>query len=142
MTSSTLTLFTDTPLKNGEGGERLVALSDAVCDVLNDWIDDQRPDSTDDYGRNPLLASSQGRVHVTTIQQYAYMTTQPCFYGVACPHDRAPATCDAAVERYEASKCPSSVSPHAIRRGSITHWLRNDVRNRRSATGRTCRHRS
>lgn len=118
---------TDTPLKNGEGGERLVALSDGVCALLNDWIDDQRPAVTDDYGREPLLASPQGRIHVTTIQQYAYMATRPCASGAACPHDRDPEDCAAAQNRYEASKCPSSVSPHAIRRGSITHWLRNDV---------------
>jgi site-specific recombinase XerD len=118
---------TDTPLKNGEGGERMVALSDTVCEIVNDWIDEQRPAITDDAGRDPLLTSRQGRVHVTTIQQYAYMATRPCFYGVDCPHDRDPDTCDAATERYKASKCPSSVSPHAIRRGSLTHWLRNDV---------------
>jgi integrase len=116
-----------TPLKNGDGGERMVALSDSVADLLNDWLDEQRPAVTDAYGREPLLATSQGRLHVTTIQQYAYMATRPCAYGAECPHDRNPETCDAAVERYEASKCPSSVSPHAIRRGSITHWLREDV---------------
>ena len=44
-----------------------------------------------------------------------------------CPHDRDPDRCDAAVERYEASKYPSLVSPHAIQRGSFIHWLRNDV---------------
>lgn len=53
--------------------------------------------------------------------------TRPCAYGAECPHGRDPETCEAANERYEASKCPSSVSPHAIRRGSITHWLRKDV---------------
>jgi integrase len=117
----------DTPLKNGATGERLVALSDTICTLLNDWIDDQRPETTDEYGRKPLLATSHGRIHVTTIQQYAYMASRPCTYGAPCPHDQDPADCDAANERYEASKCPSSVSPHAIRRGSITHWLRSDV---------------
>jgi integrase len=117
----------ETPVKNGEAGERMVALSDVVADLLNDWIDDQRPAVTDEYGREPLLASAQGRIHVTTIQQYAYMVTRPCTYGNDCPHDRDPDICEAATERYSASKCPSSVSPHAIRRGSITHWLREDV---------------
>jgi len=31
------------------------------------------------------------------------------------------------MERNEASKCPSSVGPHAIRRGSITQHLSKDV---------------
>lgn len=117
----------ETPLKNGTGGEYLVAVSNAVAALLDDWIDEQRPAVTDEYGRDPLLATSQGRLHATTIQQYAYMATRPCAYGTDCPHDRDPDTCEAAVERYEASKCPSSVSPRAIRRGSITHWLREDV---------------
>ena len=118
---------TGTPLKNGVSGERLVAISDEIAALLNDWINNQRPDVVDEHGRKPLLASVQGRVHVTTIQQYAYMGTRPCHYGAECPHGRDLDTCEAAVERYSASKCPSSVSPHAIRRGSITHWLREDV---------------
>lgn len=117
----------ETPLKNGESGERLVAISAEITDLLNDWVEDQRPTVTDEYARAPLLATPQGRIHVTTIQQYAYMPTRPCAYGADCPHDREPAACDAAIERYEASKCPSSVSPHAIRRGIIPHWLREDV---------------
>lgn len=114
-------------MKNGTGGERIVALSDKVCEVLNDWLDDQRPDTVDDHGRDPLLATRHGRIHVTTIQQYAYMATRPCVYGAECPYNRNPETCEAATERDEASKFPSSVSPHAIRRGSLTHWLRSDV---------------
>jgi hypothetical protein len=35
--------------------------------------------------------------------------------------------CEALGARCGASKCPSSVSPHAVRRGSITHHLTEDV---------------
>jgi site-specific recombinase XerD len=117
---------TGTQLKNQERGERLVALSEPICSLLNDWIDEQRPTMTDEYGREPLLATSQGRISPGTVRKYAYSYTRPCLYG-ACPHDEDVEDCEAANERDEASRCPSSVSSHPMRRGSITHWLREDV---------------
>jgi site-specific recombinase XerD len=115
-----------TPIKNKESGERLVALSEQVCDLLDDWIANKRPDVTDDQGREPLLASRQGRAHRTTLRGYCYRSTRPCAYGEECPHDRDPKECEA-THRDAAFECPSSVSPHAIRRGSITHSLNNDM---------------
>jgi len=47
-------------------------------------------------------------------------------YTGECPHDRSIADCDAA-EYGSESECPSSVSPHALRRGGITHHLNNKV---------------
>jgi integrase len=60
---------------------------------------------------------------------YVYRWTRPCAHGEECPHDRDPDDCEATV-RDAASKCPSSVSPHAIRRGSITHSLNSDMPDR------------
>lgn len=117
---------TGTPIKNKDGGERLVALGEQICDVLDDWIDVQRPQVSDEYGRNPLLTSAQGRVHKSTLRDYVYRFTRPCMYGDECPHDREPDECEA-MESKSASQCPSSISPHAIRRGSITHNLNNDM---------------
>lgn len=51
-----------------------------------------------------------------------YYITQPCHIG-ECPHDKEPATCEWR-QRGNRGSCPSSRSPHAIRRGSITHHLR------------------
>ena len=48
---------TGTPIKNKGDGERLVAVSDQVADLLDDWLAEKRPDVTDEYGRDPLLAS-------------------------------------------------------------------------------------
>jgi len=117
---------TDTPLKNDRGGERLISLSNGLCSLLDDWIEMNRPDMTDDYGREPLLATQHGRIHCTTIQAYCYRATRPCVYTSECPHDRQIDACEA-TSRQGASKCPSSRSPHAIRRGSITYYLQNDI---------------
>ena len=117
---------TDTPLKNKREGERIIAVSNDVCLVLDDWIREQRPDVVDDYGRNPLLSTTHGRASKTTIRTYCYQITRPCEYGQECPHDRVESECEAR-ERNHCSKCPSSVSPHPFRRGAITHYLQSDV---------------
>ncbi|WP_200530890.1 site-specific integrase [Halorubrum sp. LN27] len=117
---------TDTPLKNKQEGERIIAVSGEVCLVLDDWIREQRPEVTDDHGRNPLLTTRNGRVAKTTLRTYCYQMTRPCEYGQECPHDRDTADCEA-LETGGASKCPSSVSPHPFRRGAITHYLQSDV---------------
>jgi site-specific recombinase XerD len=117
---------TGTPLKNQETGERLVALSDDLCQLLDDWIAERRPDTVDDHGRHPLLATAQGRLSGSGLRSHVYRFTRPCQVGEECPHDRDPEECEA-VGRDQASKCPSSVSPHAIRRGAITNHLNSDV---------------
>jgi integrase len=119
-----------TPLKNEYDAERHLALQDETATVIQDHIDQHRVNVTDEDGRAPLLTSQRGRRHVSTIQSIAYGITRPCAVGAECPHDRDPDTCDAARRRQWASKCPSSKSPHAIRRGAITHWLRSDVPER------------
>lgn len=117
---------TGTPIKNKENGERLVALSPATCELLDDWLEDQRPSVADDYGREPLVATAQGRAHTTTLRSYVYAWTRPCMYGMDCPHGRDTDRCEA-IDYDQASLCPSTVSPHAIRRGGITYGLNNDV---------------
>jgi integrase len=117
----------ETPIKNGKRGERLVALSDDVCRLLDDWIADKRPDVQDDYGRDPLISCATGRIHPHTIQRYVYGVTRPCVYTSECPHGRDIQTCEAAGAWHNASKCPDSLSPHTVRRGAITHWLSRDV---------------
>ena len=110
---------TGTPLKNKTRGERHVNLNEDVCEVLDDFIDIHHPHARDEYGRMPLLGTEQGRMHRTTLTTNIYVLTRPCHYTNECPHGREQATCEATRNNH-ASKCPSSVSPHAIRRGSIT----------------------
>ncbi|ELY69953.1 tyrosine-type recombinase/integrase [Natrinema versiforme] len=114
---------TDTPLKNKADGERHVAIAESTRAVLDDWVGEQRPAVTDGNGREPLLATVQGRSHKTHLRKLVYAWTRPCAVSGDCPHGRTIADCDAAGNTKEYS-CPSSVPPHAIRRGAITHWLK------------------
>jgi len=111
---------TGTPLKNGERGERDVSLSPHVAAVVDDYLGSpDRHNVTDDHGRAPLLTTEFGRPSVTTIQNWVYRLTRPCVIGEPCPHDYDPDTCEYNATD-TASGCPSSVSPHAVRTGSIT----------------------
>jgi site-specific recombinase XerD len=71
---------TGTPIKNAEDGERHVALSESICDLLDGWIGDRRPTVTDETGRKPLLSTSHGRAHITTLRGDCYRSTRPCMY--------------------------------------------------------------
>jgi len=115
-----------TPLKNGKEGERIVALNAEVCRAIEDWRDNHRHEVKDEYGRKPLLTSRNGRMNRSSIRDAVYMVTRPCYYGDECPKGRNPDDCEAA-EYGGYSKCPVNVSPHDIRRGSITHFLTEDV---------------
>lgn len=117
---------TETRLKNKVDGERFVSLNPAVCDALDAYIKYNRIEEEDNYGRKPLFTSRCGRAAKTSLRDSLYRISRPCQYTGECPHDREIDSCEA-MERNKASKCPSSVSPHAIRRGSITRHLSQDV---------------
>jgi len=117
----------DTPLKNKESGERAVSISTCTCNILQDYIDENRHDVEDDYGREPLLTTEYGRITRNTLQMYVYRMTRPCMYGLECPHNRDQDDCEAVQRPMVASKCPDSVGPHAFRRGAITHFLSIDT---------------
>jgi integrase len=103
---------TGTPLKNKADGEREVNLHGWVCEVLRAWIKDRRPDRTDSHGRSPLIPGEVGRYSRSSVRRSVYKLT-------ACGGIDEGCECDAGC----ASKCPASVSPHDIRRSSITAWL-------------------
>ncbi|QLH79970.1 site-specific integrase [Halosimplex rubrum] len=115
----------ETPLKNKEHGERWVALRPETAEILEDYIDGPRADTRDEYDREPLLTTAQGRVSTSCVRNAVYGVTRPCEYG-PCPHDRKPEDCDA-TEHSLASKCPSSRSPHDVRSGAITSHLLDEV---------------
>lgn len=111
---------TGTPLKNRRKSERDVNITEETAEVLRDYLARIRDDVTDDYGRNPLITTIYGRAARSTIQRYVYTATRPCTYNDGeCPFGEKVAECEA-VYAHAASKCPGSVSPHALRRGYVT----------------------
>jgi site-specific recombinase XerD len=119
----------DTTLKNGVESERFVAVSDYVSDVLDDWITVNHPGTVDDHGRDPLFATDHDRLSRNRGRTIAYEYTRPCVYSNECPHDRDIDDCEARIAA-RAYACPSVLSPHPIRRGAITHHLREDTPER------------
>ena len=113
---------TDTPLKNGDGAERDLALSQFYAGVIQDYIEENRQEVKDEHGRNPLITSRQGRLSRTPYRTTAYIVSQPCWTN-GCPHGKERATCDW-TEANKRSLCPSSRSPHDFRRTSISHHLK------------------
>ncbi|WP_202593752.1 tyrosine-type recombinase/integrase [Halolamina rubra] len=114
---------TETPLKNKSRGERDVRITDEVASVLRDYLRFNHPDDEDEHGRTPLLTSSHGkRCEPSTIQRNIYTVTRPCHYTGECPMERDLDECEA-TSYNTASKCPASVSPHALRRGYVTESL-------------------
>jgi len=113
---------TDTRLKRGNAHERNVTLSETPQEALDLYIARERTGKRDDHGRKPLFPTRQGRPVRGTIRGWMYQATQPCM-AEECPHGKRRPNCDW-VDRDQASKCPSTRPPHAIRRGSIT-WQRN-----------------
>jgi len=118
-----------TPIKNGEKGERFNSVSDRVGTMLQAYIDGPRIDTTDEFGRKPLLTTSHGRVSASTIRQDVYVVTRPCWLNQGCPHNRDIETCEA-VELNHVSTCPSSRSPHDVRKGVVTLYRREEVPRR------------
>lgn len=110
-----------TPLKNGQEGERAVALPPATSDAICHYVDHNRLEQRDENGRQPLFTSSRGRPATDTIRCWSYQATQPCLR-TECPHDERRSRCDWTMLKHS-SKCPSSRSPHQVRTGAITRML-------------------
>lgn len=116
-----------TPLKNGSDGERSVNISNELADVIRQYLSNpDRYDVTDKFDREPLLTTESGRPTVDTIRRDLYKLTRPCVHSNTCPHDRDIETCEA-TKSANASECPSSHSPHPLRRWSIEQQIDRGV---------------
>lgn len=118
---------TETPLKNGERAERLLALDERTTETIADYVAHSRPDVVDEHGREPLFGTDRGRLGKSTIRRSVYRWTRPCQRGDGCPHDRELDECDARRTVTLASRCPSTSSPHEVRRGSLSQMLNEQI---------------
>jgi site-specific recombinase XerD len=113
---------TDTPLKNQTGAERDLALGEFHTQVVEDYIEENRVEVKDKHGRRPLITSKQGRLTRGPYRTSVYQVSLPCWTG-DCPHGKERASCEW-TERDKLSNCPSSRSPHDVRRSSISYHLK------------------
>jgi len=105
-----------TPLKNAEGSERELNLHGWVNDIVRCWIEDNRPPHVDINGREALISTEMGGAAArSTIRRVVYVLTACGDVTQGCECSEYP------------SKCPESVSPHDIRRSSISAWLNRGV---------------
>lgn len=117
---------TGTRLKNGQKSERANRIGPRVVDVLDDYIQDQRHDVTDEHGREPLLTTAQGRIHASTVRVTIYRVTRPCWIGEQCPEGKDPDSCE--WNSYQqASKCPATRNPHDFRKARVTKFRDDGV---------------
>lgn len=115
----------DTPLKNQQAAERDINVGPKYARIIQDYIEHNRVDATDDHGRHPLISSEYGRLTASPIRKTVYRWTQPCRIG-GCPHDREPKTCEW-TSASQLKHCPSARSPHGVRRGSITFHRKEGI---------------
>jgi len=110
-----------TKLKNGADGERWVYLGPRWFQIVEDYVNDRRIDATDEYGREPLLTTSNGRPHKGTITDNCYRITRTCEVTGECPIGRDIEECRGT---RDAVYCPVKRGPHAWRRAAISEHLR------------------
>jgi site-specific recombinase XerD len=116
-----------TPLKLQYEGERNLSILDAgLTEAIEDYLSHNRIPHTEPDERKPLFTTSNGRISGNAVQSIIYRVTRPCYYGKECPHGRNVDTCEATKSNLY-STCPSSVSPHPIRRSAIHHHLNSNV---------------
>jgi len=111
-----------TPLKNGNKSERDVTVTDGLARVLRDYISVHRLQKTDEYDREPLFTVPAGRLYRQRAYKNIVAVTRPCVTSGECPHGRDLESCEATAKE-KAPSCPSSVSTHPVRKGSITNHI-------------------
>lgn len=109
------------PLKNGREAERPVNLREVTARVIEDYIENNRIESVDEYGNRPLITSCHGRYSKDQIRKTAQYWSCPKNTGIGS------CSCSEGRTKEEAQKCEMSRSPHCIRASAITYWRKKDV---------------
>lgn len=116
----------ETELKNATRGENEVYLSAEIAQIFRDYIDVHRSEVTTESDRKPFVTTRHGQMSKSTMRKYVYRFSRPCVIG-ECPHGRDPGQCTAAQTANDASKCPSSRPPCALRHGYVTAVVQDGV---------------
>lgn len=116
----------ETRLKNKKSSENTVYLSDSAAEALQDYIDTNRVNISEN-GRSPLLTTVHGRLSDSSIRKYVYKWSRPCVTGDSCPEGRDQEECEAMESSGCAVKCPFSKPPVALRHGYISNLRRQGV---------------
>ena len=101
-------------------------ISDRVAQILQDYIDGPRVENTDDHGRAPLFSTREGRISRSAVRYTFYRWTRPCVIGLGCPHGEDTETCEY-LDHNRMSGCPSSRSPHDVRKARVTRYRNDNV---------------
>lgn len=119
-----------TRLKNGDetddthgDGERDIGIRPQAVEAIKLYLQTERPDVTDAYGRKPLFATAQGRAARSTLRRWVYKATS-CRWLHGGPTD---ITCDGSCDP-DSNVCSHAYYPHAIRRGAIVAHLSGGLR--------------
>ncbi|ARS89331.1 tyrosine-type recombinase/integrase [Natrarchaeobaculum aegyptiacum] len=110
---------TGTRLKNGNknsntagDGERNIVIKDEVISAIQLYIETERPDVTDEYGREPLFATEYGRASRSTLRRWVYEATS-CRWN---PKDVDNCSCDGSCNP-DSNVCPESIRSSLTGRG-------------------------
>lgn len=110
-----------TSLKNDVGSERHISLIRTnTVDILNSYLESQRIEISDEHDRRPLLTTQNGRIGSSTIRKIVYRWSCPKTHDGDCDHSDT-------MMQSNAWRCSNNACPHMVRRGVITHFLRNDI---------------
>lgn len=90
---------TGTGLKEGKSHEAELKLSDETEAIIKHFISYHRPDVVDEHGREPLLATTHGRMSTSTIKAHSYKWTSPCAKDRPLPDE---------YDDHDPTECPAS----------------------------------